>query len=135
MITLDTPVRYFFRKPDKLKSRKQIEALFEKGERYSAFPLKVWWLHENATSTLQAGVGVSTRYFKKAVDRNRIKRLMREAYRLQKEELAGLLTGKKSKLSVFILFTGKELPDYEMIYKTTGTVIKKLIHAVNQKAE
>ena len=134
MIKLNAPVRYFFRKPDKLKSRKQIEALFEKGERYTVFPLQVWWLHENEKSILQAGVGVSSRYFKKAVDRNRIKRLMREAYRLQKEELAGLLIEKKGKLSVFVLFTGKELPDYETVYETTGTVIKKLIHAVKQKA-
>ena len=48
--------------------------------------------------------------------------------------LAGLLIEKKGKLSVFVLFTGKELPDYETVYETTGTVIKKLIHAVKQKA-
>lgn len=120
--------RYFFGKHEKLKSRKAIESLFSKGQRFSNFPFKIVWLPENKDAVLQAGIGVSSRHFKKATDRNRIKRLIREAYRLQKKILEDYLLEKNERLSVFILYIGNEIPDYDFIYKKTGTVIKRLIH-------
>jgi ribonuclease P protein component len=124
---LTTATRYFFRKEDKLKSRKVIELLFNKGNSFSNFPFKVIWLPENRDSILQAGIGVSSKYFKKATDRNRIKRLMREAYRLQKKTLEEHLQEKQLYLSVFILYIGKELPEYEVVYKKFGTILNRLI--------
>ncbi|TAJ46546.1 MAG: ribonuclease P protein component, partial [Chitinophagaceae bacterium] len=61
---------------------------------------------------IQAGVGVSARHFKKAVDRNRIKRLLRECYRLNKHSLLATLEAKGKKVVVFFLYVGKDLPDY-----------------------
>ncbi len=104
-----------------------IESLFSKGNHFSHFPFKVIWLLENKEEVLQAAIGVSSRNFKKATDRNRIKRLMREAYRLQKEPLKHHLKQHNRKLSVFILYTGKELPDYETVYEKTGSIINRLI--------
>ena len=79
---------------------------------------------------LQAGFGASSRHFKKAVDRNRIKRLGREAYRLQKEPLLRRLTDKRLSLAVFFIYTGKELPEYATVTEKIGVILQKLIKEI-----
>jgi ribonuclease P protein component len=81
---------------------------------------------ENAGSVLQFGVSVSKKYFKKAVHRNRIKRLIREAYRIQKLPLQQLLKDRAKPLQLFIIYTGKELPDYNLIYTKVAEALKRL---------
>ena len=130
---MSTTLRYFFRKADKLKSKKTIDELFGKGSSFSNYPFKVFWLPKNKEAILQAAVGVSSRNFKKATDRNRIKRLMREAYRLQKEKLQQHLKEKDQQLSVFILYLGKELPEYETVFEKTGVIIKRLVKLTDGK--
>lgn len=76
---------------------------------------------------LQAGFGASSRNFKKAVDRNRIKRLTREAYRLQKPILQEWLRKKDRSLALFFIYTGKELPDYEVVKDKIGLALQKLM--------
>ena len=101
--------------------------LFGKGNSFSNFPFKVIWLPENKNAVLQAAVGVSSRNFKKATDRNRIKRLMREAWRLQKNKLHDHLQEENEQLSVFILYVGKEIPEYEVVFEKVETIINRLI--------
>ena len=123
--------RYFYKAEDKLKSRKIIQQLFAEGKYFTVFPIKAIWLPENQINLLQAGVSVSNRNFKKAVDRNRIKRLMREAYRLQKNELQEHLLKSNQRLSLFLIYNGKELPDYQLIYDCCTTIINRLIKLTN----
>ena len=82
---------------------------------------------KNEEALLQTGIGVSSRHFKKAVDRNRIKRLMREAWRLQKNELQESLIKNNKTISVFILYTGKELPAYNLVFEKFTNIINRLI--------
>ena len=79
---------------------------------------------------LQAGFGAGSRYFKKAVDRNRIKRLSREAYRLQKQPLMDALAEKKRSMALFFVYTGKELPDHGTVKEKIGVLLQKLIKEV-----
>jgi ribonuclease P protein component len=119
---------------ERLKSRKLIDKLFRQGNNFNIFPLRVSFLisSEETTEPLQFGVGVSGRGFKKAVDRNRIKRLMKESWRLQKSGLKQMLEIKQLRMIVFIVFTGRELPEYTVIKEVTETVIDKLSRIIHE---
>lgn len=112
-----------------------IDLVFSKGHSFSNFPFKVVWLPQSKEHVLQAGVGVSSRYFKKATDRNRIKRLMREAYRLQKNELHDHLLQSRRSMSVFILYIGKDMPDYATVSERMGALLKRLIKFSNENTQ
>jgi ribonuclease P protein component len=120
---------FSYNKFEKLKSRKQIELLFAKGKSISAFPVKVFYLPIDHTPVhpVQVGVGVSARHFKKAVDRNTIKRRMREAYRLHKLPLHQHLVAAEKSVAVFILWIDKQLPTSAALQDLMPTVIEKLI--------
>jgi ribonuclease P protein component len=136
--------RFTWTKGERLKSRKLIERVFREGRHFSLFPFRVSYLiipHLPAAALpadpgvmtrapfppVQAGFGASSRNFKKAVDRNRIKRLTREAYRLQRQALLNHLTGQNRSLAVFFIYTGKELPDYGTVTEKIGVALQKLI--------
>jgi ribonuclease P protein component len=120
---------FSYNKFEKLKSRKQIELLFAKGKSISAFPVKVFYLPVDHTPIhpVQVGVGVSARNFKKAVDRNTIKRRMREAYRLHKLPLHEHLVAQQKSVAVFILWIDKQMPTTLALQDLMPTVIEKLI--------
>lgn len=127
--------RYFYGKTDKLKSRKVINLIFSKGKSFSNYPFRVIWMPVANNTVLQTGVAVSSRNFKRAVDRNRIKRLMREAYRLQKNELAESLISHKITLAVFILYIGKEMPPYDVVFEKFKKIISRLIKITDAAIE
>jgi ribonuclease P protein component len=112
-------IRYTLGSEERLKKRKQIEELFNSGESFSIFPFRVYYLlrrDPEVKDVLQFGAGVSKKNFKRAVDRNRIKRLLRESYRLQKNSLKEAVREREEWcLILFIVYTGKEFPDYSLV--------------------
>lgn len=110
----------------KLKSRKLIGELFASGKSFSVYPIRISWLPENKHFPLQAGVGVSKRNFSKATDRNRIKRLLRECWRLQKNDLEQQLISSEKSLSLFINYSGKEMPTLDVLMVAVKKGIDKL---------
>jgi ribonuclease P protein component len=120
-------------KNERLKSRKLIEQLFKEGKSFAVNPFRVYVLTaDSPAAEIKFGVGVSTKNFKKAVDRNRIKRLVREAYRLQKNELLEKLQGKNIHLSLFFIYTGKELPLYKEVYDKMKIALQKINKQFNE---
>jgi ribonuclease P protein component len=124
--------KFTLKKDERLKRRKIIELLFSEGRAVTAFPIRVQYklVGDPVTAPLQAGFSVSSRNFKRAVDRNRVKRLMREAWRLQKAPLEQALQTKQLKLALFVIYTGKELPEYSLIKEKVEAVLKKLMQTV-----
>ena len=120
-------IRFSLGKSERLKSRKLIDQLFSEGKKFSIGTVRVFHLiSEAGDKGIQFGAGAGSRSFKKAVDRNRIKRLLRESYRLQKNQLKEVMVKQNKQLLVFFLYTGKELPVFEEVFQNTGKALKKL---------
>jgi ribonuclease P protein component len=115
---------------ERLKHRKQIDQLFAEGKAFSVGALRVMWRVEKTEeeSTVRAGFTVSKRHFKKAVARNRIKRLLRELYRTQKQVLFEKPFG--GTLFVFFIFTGKEMPSLSGLQPCMQKAMEKLVDHV-----
>lgn len=121
-----------YSKQEKLKSRKALEQLFAKGKSFSVFPIKVFYTVTDDSALVQAGVGVSSRIFKKAHDRNKVKRLLREVYRTQKQALYTRVTTDQKQLNVFFLYIGKELPVFVDLQIAMEKTLEKLIRKISE---
>lgn len=115
-----------FSKKEKLKSKKLIDQLFNEGKSVSVFPFRMVYLQASFKNNInaQVGVSVSKRHFKKAVDRNRIKRLLRETYRLNKTSFFNNIT---TQYALMILYIGNEKPEFEEVEKKMKLLFKKLL--------
>ncbi|GAB4091321.1 ribonuclease P protein component [Flaviaesturariibacter terrae] len=120
--------RYGLSRTEKLKSRKAIDALFREGRRFSVFPVLTWyrWTAGGKGPALQAGFTCSKKHFKRAVDRNRVKRLLREAYRLQKPDFLDWATAQGLRGELFFVFIDKELPTLESLQAAVGKSLRTL---------
>jgi ribonuclease P protein component len=121
--------RFGLMKKEKLKSRKAIDALFNLKNRFSLAPIQVRYSFNNdlnLDSPVKIGFGCSKKQFKKAVQRNRVKRLMRESYRLQKHHFTEVTEQQKKTATVFFIYTAPTLPDYKLVYETVGKCLKHL---------
>jgi ribonuclease P protein component len=117
-----------FSKEERLRSRKIISHLIESGQSLSAYPLRLVWKKEKIPSSFPAQVAfaVPKKKFARAVDRNRIKRQMREVYRKNKSTLYTFLNKKDCSLALLLIFTGKEKPDYTVLENKITKLLSQL---------
>lgn len=115
---------FSYSKKDKLKGKKRIEQLFAKGSSLAVYPLRIVYLKIDAEEEVdyKVGVTVSKKYFKKAVDRNQIKRLIREAYRLHRNDY---FNNNSASFALMILYLGKDMPDFISIEKKMKALLNK----------
>jgi ribonuclease P protein component len=125
---------FTYPRKQKLKSRKLLGKLFQSGKSLNAFPIKLIYQTNSpfVGESLMAGVGASSRNFKKSVDRNRIKRLLRESFRLEQAILQnGLPLDRQWQL--FFIYTGKDLPDAGLIQNKMQFLMQKLVDQFGSK--
>ncbi len=121
--------KYTFPKEEHLCRKKLIEELFSKqSSSFGVYPLRLVWVPSVAPTTAppQVLISVSKRTFKRAVDRNRLKRLIREAYRLNKYRLLEQPGGHQVAL-LGIIFTGKEKSPLTLVEKKLISGIQRLL--------
>ncbi|SRR5690554_6697550 len=115
-------MNFRFTKQEKLKSKTSIDKLFQEGKGIVKFPIKMQYM-PHSKPTHQIAFSVPKRNFKRAVDRNRIKRQLREAYRLNKHII---FDKNLPPQAIFFIYIGKKLPEYDLLEKRMKICLKEL---------
>ena len=117
-------MNFTYPNPEKLKSKTTIDALFSEGKSVSKYPLRLVYVEntEPNAEVIKMGVSVSKKYFKKAVDRNYFKRILRETYRLNK---AILLENNEKNYAFMFFYQTKERLSYAEIELKTKQLFQK----------
>ena len=122
---------YTFKKEERLCNKRLIDKLFHNGSSFLCYPFKASWLYNSEPQSypVQVLFSVPKRRYKHAVDRNLIKRFMRESYRLHKQQnLYNLLHTADKTIVLSIGYIGKEIEPYSLIEK-------KMLKLLSQLAE
>jgi ribonuclease P protein component len=118
---------YPFRKRERLASRKSIIFLFESGEKIDSYPLRVFYTVVKPGGFPAAmAVSVPKKVFKKAVDRNLLKRRIREAYRRNKPAFYSRLKEMNLKVHIIIQYRGRNIENYQTIETNIMKIFDKL---------
>ena len=125
--------RLTFSKNERLSSQKEIDQLFKEGKSITNPPLKLIWFKKESMDQsipcVQVMFGVPKKNFPRAVDRNRMKRLMRESYRLSKNELFEKMSSDTG-YNVALLFTGKEITDFDTIQLALKNALERWLKKI-----
>lgn len=122
-----------FHRDEKLRSKKSIEELYQNGQSFICYPLRFVYnwspLPGLETKQVKVLISVPKRNFKKAVDRNLLKRRIREAYRLQKNGFYQQINTKLNiSLSIGIHYVGKEIMFFDQIRESMKKGLNKIIN-------
>ncbi|MCD9574778.1 ribonuclease P protein component [Flavobacterium soyae] len=127
-------MNFTYPKNERLKSKTTIGLLFSEGKSVSKYPLRLVYRQAEAAyqGNTKVGVSVSKKYFKKAVDRNYFKRVLRETYRLNKHLLLDHLN---QPYSFMLFYQTKDRLSYEEINTKTIQLFEKFVQQLNKTPE
>ena len=127
-------IMYTFKKEERLCNKKLIDGLYHNGSSFLCYPYKVSWAFiETAPAPAQVVFGVPKKRYKRAVDRNLVKRRMREAYRLHKQQfLYDLLTERNQHIALSLVYVGNEILAYDFIDKKMLKMLIQLAEALQK---
>jgi ribonuclease P protein component len=125
-------IKQTFKKGERLKSSKVIRQLFSSGDSYLEYPFKVNWLPgaEEGRYPARVLISVSRKNFRKASQRNHLKRLIREAYRRNKPVLHNVLREKKLHCDFSLVYIGKEALTYSQLEEKIIKLLQRLIREI-----
>jgi ribonuclease P protein component len=119
--------RNTFGKKEKLCSKLVIDKLFASGQSFKEFPLRVIYLPlETSDSTAKVLISVPKKRFRKSVSRNRIKRLLRETYRLNKSEIIENWQAQGKYFALAFVYIGSEMPEFDGLTIVMKRILQKL---------
>ena len=111
-----------FNKEMRISSSREIAAIIDNGKSLSCYPIKLFYIERQVASFSRMAVAVPKKSFKRAVDRNLLKRRVRESYRILRPEL----DTKEEYYDLFMIYIGKEIQSYDRIRKAVGTLLEKV---------
>ena len=116
------------KKQERLHSKKHIKQLFSEGKSFFIYPFKVVYknIHQENGAPVQILPSVSKRKIKSAVKRNRVKRLIREAYRKNKSALLEAESGKEGTLLIGFVYVADTIMDYHQLEKKIILILQRL---------
>lgn len=121
-------------KEERLKSNLSIQELLKQGKTVSSYPLKMYWDFSpdpQQKYPARAAISVPKRKFRRAVDRNLMKRRIREAYRLNKHILYDTLDQRQQKIQLIILLLSDEFIPYTQLEKGIRELLLKLVNKLS----
>jgi len=131
---------YTFGKQERLCSQKLTDDLFHTGQKFMVFPYSVHWLI-CPPGTLPQGIpaqvliATSKKKFHHAVDRNRVKRLTRECYRIHKPQLYQFLNSRGATIILSLNYIHNEILDYNTLFRKLDRITATLIHNISQQLD
>jgi len=125
---------YTFKKEERLCNKRLLEQLFSSGSSFLCYPFRISWLQATLPEpvAVQVVFAVAKKRYRRAVDRNLIKRRTREAYRMHKQQLLyAALKEQNRQIILSVNYIGKEINDFALMDKKMVKLLVQLSEQIN----